>query len=195
MLARRRQMACGCLARVRSPPAPSRLSFLSFLSSARLRGPERANDRSDRNDRLPGARKFLAEALLESPAHALFLFAPSRLSFLSFLSSSSCDRSRGPERVNDRNDRSDRNDSLPAVRKFLTDAHLESRAKPVPGLRLLRFRHDKNDRNDNDFQGGMHALPVARSSREPVGRLTRPGAPLAVRQSRDFNLGPVAPAR
>ena len=72
--------------------------------------------------------------LSSSPARTcfLFLFAPSRLSFLS---SSSCARSRGPERVNDRNDRSDRNDRLPAVRKFLTDAHLESRAKPVPGCR------------------------------------------------------------
>ena len=32
---------------------------------------------------------------------------------------------------------------------------------------VVQEGHDKNDRNDNDFQGGMHALPVARS-REPV---------------------------
>ena len=55
-----------------------------------------------------------------------FVPAPSRLSFLSSA------RLHGPERANDR---SDRNDRLPAVRKFLTDAHVESRAKPVPGCR------------------------------------------------------------
>ena len=38
-----------------------------------------------------------------------------------------------------------------------------------------------------------HALPVARGSAEPKARLTRPPVPLAVRQLRDFNPGPVAP--
>ena len=38
-----------------------------------------------------------------------------------------------------------------------------------------------------------HALPVPRGSGEPRGRLTRPPVPLAVRQLRDFNPGPVAP--
>ena len=37
------------------------------------------------------------------------------------------------------------------------------------------------------------ALPVPRGSGEPRGRLTRPPVPLAVRQLRDFNPGPVAP--
>ena len=37
------------------------------------------------------------------------------------------------------------------------------------------------------------ALPVPRGSGEPRGRLTRPPMPLAVRQLRDFNPGPVAP--
>ena len=36
------------------------------------------------------------------------------------------------------------------------------------------------------------ALPVPRGSKEPR-RLTRPPVPLAVRQLRDFNPGPVAP--
>ena len=38
-----------------------------------------------------------------------------------------------------------------------------------------------------------HALPVPRGSAEPQARLTRPPVPLAVRQIRDFNPGPVAP--
>ena len=38
-----------------------------------------------------------------------------------------------------------------------------------------------------------HALPVPRGSAEPKARLTRPPVPLAVRQLRDFNPGPVAP--
>ena len=38
-----------------------------------------------------------------------------------------------------------------------------------------------------------HALPVPRGSAEPQARLTRPPVPLAVRQLRDFNPGPVAP--
>ena len=37
-----------------------------------------------------------------------------------------------------------------------------------------------------------HALPVPRGSAEPKARLTRPPVPLAVRQLRDFNPGPVA---
>ena len=38
-----------------------------------------------------------------------------------------------------------------------------------------------------------HALPVPRGSGEPVARLTRRPVPLAVRQLREFNPGPVAP--
>ena len=38
-----------------------------------------------------------------------------------------------------------------------------------------------------------HALPVPRGSAEPKARLTRPAAPLAVGQLRDFNPGPSAP--
>ena len=38
-----------------------------------------------------------------------------------------------------------------------------------------------------------HALPVPRGSAEPKAKLTRPPVPLAIRQLRDFNLGPVAP--
>ena len=39
-----------------------------------------------------------------------------------------------------------------------------------------------------------HALPVPRRSAEPKARLTRRPVPLAVRQLRDFNPGPVAPS-
>ena len=38
-----------------------------------------------------------------------------------------------------------------------------------------------------------HALPVPRGSAEPKAKLTRPPVPLAIRQLRDFNPGPVAP--
>ena len=38
-----------------------------------------------------------------------------------------------------------------------------------------------------------HALPVPRGSAEPKAKLTRPPEPLAIRQLRDFNPGPVAP--
>ena len=38
-----------------------------------------------------------------------------------------------------------------------------------------------------------HALPVPRGSAEPKAKLTRPPVPLAIRQLRDFNTGPVAP--
>ena len=37
-----------------------------------------------------------------------------------------------------------------------------------------------------------HALPVPRGSAEPKAKLTRPPVPLAIRQLRNFNPGPVA---
>ena len=74
----------------------------------------------------------------------------------------------------------------------VTVAPEDVETKPAATFRVLRDNAEKFEHNKN-LTLLKQALPVPRGSGEPRGRLTRPPVPLAVRQLRDFNPGPVAP--